>query len=338
MSIELVEGWDHYTPGPLKWDSASAAGAQIAGRFGGYAVALANGAQLTKTLVAATTRVLGFAYYPQASAPSGFCGFSTNGTNQLYLRTNNAYNIVVVNGAGTVLYTTSLALQYQIWAYIQVKMTVGTSTGAFEVRVTQGGATSSWTSGSQTGQNTDPTGFGSTNQVWLNQGNPGAAQAQFDDLYVLNSLGSVNNDFLGECRVITSVPNANGATNNFTKSGAPASNFGCVNEIPPDLDTTYNYSNTALQIDLYAYPAIAPTGSIAALQVNLCERKDDVGSRTTCAEYRSTGAVNYDGALQFSPGSQYSIDRQIYETDPATAAAWTTAGVNGGQFGIKLVA
>ena len=339
--LEFMDGFDHYSQNATvgtKWDITSSGFNQVAGRFGGYAADVGQNSTLTKTLVSSTYRVVGFAYRLQVSAPNGLCGFSNSGTNQIYLRTNSTYQIVVVNGSGTVLFTCSFSLTRNTWCYIQFKVgNFSTTTGSFELRVTIGGATTSWTNGLISNVNTDPSGIGSSNQVWIAQGKPGDLDAYFDDLYVLNSMGTLNVDFLGECRVLTSLPNSNGATNTWTRSGG-SSNFSMVNENPPDGDTTCNLSSTPAQIDLYAYPAIAPTGSIAGLQVNLCERKDDVGSRTTCAEYRSSGGTNYDGAIQFSPGSQYAVDRQVYETDPATSAAWTTAGVNGGQFGIKLVA
>ncbi|MGH7058327.1 MAG: hypothetical protein ACREFZ_10745, partial [Acetobacteraceae bacterium] len=95
---------------------------------------------------------------------------------------------------------------------------------------------------------------------------------------------------------------------------------------------------TADQIDTYAFATPAAfTGSIAAVQNVLDARKDDTGARTFVSECRS-GSTNYDGATSFSPTSDYVMYREIYETDPDTDKAWTLAGVEAAEFGIKVTA
>jgi hypothetical protein len=197
----------------------------------------------------------------------------------------------------------------------------------------QGRGSAIWLTAS--GVNTQNSANGTVNQVYLDDSNGGAPNI-YDDLYILNSLGAENNAPLGEMRVYTTEPSGNGSSSSWTPSAG--SNFGNVNQASPDDDTTYNFSDTPGQIDLYTSPAIAPTGPVVGVQVNLCERKDDVGARTTAAEYKAVSGASYPGANNFALGTGYSIDRQVYDIDPDTGVAWTLPGLNGAQFGINCIA
>ena len=225
--------------------------------------------------------------------------------------------------------TSTLLLSPNIWTYIEFSATIGAA-GAFTVRV---GGSAIWLTAS--GVNTQNSANATVNQVYLDDSNGGAPNI-YDDLYILNSLGAENNAPLGEMRVYTTEPSGNGSSSSWTPSAG--SNFGNVNQASPDDDTTYNFSDTPGQIDLYTSPAIAPTGTVAGVQVNLCERKDDVGARTTAAEYKALSGTSYTGANNFTLGTGYSIDRQVYDIDPDTGAAWTLPGLNGAQFGINCIA
>ena len=199
-------------------------------------------------------------------------------------------------------------------------------------------ATTTWLTGS--GVNTQTTGNATQNGIKFIANSSGGQSYFIDDLYILNTSGSVNNTFLGECRILMALPNADSgsvSTNSqWTTSSGTVHNTR-VNENPPDDDTTYVSSATAGQIDTYKFATVTPTGAVAGVQTTLCARKDDVGGRTICAEYRGGGA-NYDGANNFSPGSSYLMFRQIYEVDPATGLAWNGTGINAGEFGIKCIA
>lgn len=338
MSLEFIDGFDHYNNQAnlqRKWDVTASIDSFQAGRFAGNSVRQWNVANLTLTqgqLAAVATRTIGFAFYIDQNngSPSGaFVQFLDSGNPQVDLRINSALQLVATRN-GTVLGTSSQSLVISTWYYMEFQATINASAGSVTARV--GGV--SWINVS--GVNTQNTGNASTNG--LQCGSVTNLGARLDDLYILNSSGSANNTFLGESRILTSLPTGDDASFKAWTPSAGTAHYANVNQNPPDDDTTYNSSATAGQIDLFTYPAISPTGPIAAVQVVLCERKDDAGTRTTVVEYRSSGGTNYAGANNFSPGTNYLMNRQIFETDPATSAAWTTAGVNGGEFGINCIA
>lgn len=336
MALEFIDGWDHYTSNTnlqRKWNASSVGSALATGRFAGNAFDLTGSPGATITLTSVATRTVGFAFWVNGTMTAGtFCAFQDAGTTQVDLRTT-AGGAIQVTRAGTVLATSSNNLVASAWYYIEFQATIDPSAGGFTLKVWNSPTPGIWATAS--GINTRNTSNSSANMVNL-------AAFRFDDFYALNSSGSRNNDFLGESRIFTTLANADNSTATGTNllwtpdSGTP--HYSRVNESEPNDDTSYVASGTPGQIDTYKYPAIAPTGTIAGVQVTLTARKDDVGTRQISAEYRSAGAVNYAGSNVFSPTTSYGMFRQMYETDPATSATWTASNVNNGEFGVNCVA
>ena len=190
-----------------------------------------------------------------------------------------------------------------------------------------------------TGVNTQATGNASANQLVLFGGGLGVGESivnYFDDLYLCDGLGSVNNTFLGDIRVQALLPTSDGAATDWTPS-AGSDHYALVNEVPSDGDASYVASATPGDIDEYGVTPIAvASGTVFGVQVGLYARKDDAGSRNIAPVVRESGTdhVGSDIAL----GASYAYYFQVYDEDPATSAAWTIAGINGDQFGVKVTA
>ena len=140
-----------------------------------------------------------------------------------------------------------------------------------------------------------------------------------DDMYVLNNTGSFNTDFLGECRIQTQYPTANGSSTTFMPFGA-GTNYQCVDDNPvADDDTTYVKSAVVGDIDDYVMGTLALTGTIYGVQVNTVQRKDDVGSRTI-APMINVGGTTYLGS-SVTCLSQYVVSQACgskIQTQPET--------------------
>src|SRR5215471_4142203 len=194
MSIEFIDGFDHYTNGTnlaRKWDSASNGGISSgSGRFGGGAFGNNAGAggSAQLTLPALATRVIGFAFFPQAmNTNQAFIQFYDGATVQVDVRTGSTTGTQIqVTRNGTNLATSTFAFILNQWYYLEFKATIGSS-GYYEVRVNG----TVWLSGTANTQATSNASFnkivlfGNNNILWYG-----------DDLYILNSSGTVNNDFL----------------------------------------------------------------------------------------------------------------------------------------------
>lgn len=122
-----------------------------------------------------------------------------------------------------------------------------------------------------------------------------------------------------------------------TGANPGVANWMAVSEVPPDDNNSYVTDATVSDIDLYAYPSVSGS-SVKAVVVKVRAEKDDSGTRTIRTEVRSSGTNYDDGVDKALTLNTYGDFQGIWETDPATAVAWTVAGVNAAQFGIKTTA
>ncbi len=85
---------------------------------------------------------------------------------------------------------------------------------------------------------------------------------RFDDIYMFNSAGPLNNGFAGDFRIQTLRPNADAAPNEWIPNNASDS-FAEVDDVEPDGDTSYVSSQVSLDQDIYALTNL--TGDVGAI-------------------------------------------------------------------------
>ena len=150
-----------------------------------------------------------------------------------------------------------------------------------------------------------------------------------DDLFVYTP-GSR----LGDSRISNLVPSSDATPNNGTQSTG-ATHFGVVDEI---VNSTTNYitlPDTSGDKEVFGVASLASTPvSVWAVKVETLTSKSDAGTFLLQPLVRSSGTES-DGASQPLTTS-YSTQQSIFETDPATSAAWTGSAVNAMQIGVKV--
>ncbi len=333
-----MDGFDHYTSytaDQTKWDPTSGASGVSAGRFGGNCINTTL--ILTSTqLFNQPTRVLGFAMNLQ-SRPGGsnqtggyqWISFFDGFTEQVRFGIDNDLSLWVTRDPAN----TNVSLGHKAgaqfsllnWVYVEIKLTVHPTAGAFDVHINGASIFSA------SNINTQASGNAYSNGLSINQ----ATSASIDDLYLLNSLGSANNSFLGDCQILTSLPSSDGSNTGLTpKSGT--THYTQVNETDPDGDTTYNASSAVGATDTYHFATISPGAgaAIAGIQTVLDARKDSTGTRAIAGATKSGSSTTAGTNQPLNAG--YLMYRQIQETDPNTSAAWTASGVNAAEFGARI--
>jgi hypothetical protein len=118
-----------------------------------------------------------------------------------------------------------------------------------------------------------------------------------------------------------------------------ANSLQTINETAQDGDTSYVYSSTVGQEDLYTFPTLASAGITplviaGVVPFAICKRSDS-GSRTVsvrCKSGATDAAVLTDSAVPLT----YAFRGTMQATDPATGAAWTTAGLDAMSVGAKI--
>lgn len=340
MAFIFGDSFDHYSDSQFlrKWDDRNV-NAQVnasAGRFstaGMRSTTSAAARYIKKAVPSLATYVIGHAVYfsslPASDVP--IAAFKESGTMHLNVTLTTGGAIVVKRAGTTVLATSTNIFSASAYNYIEYKPTIHDSTGAFEIRVN--GSSTNWVA--LTGADTRNGGTsGVINEIFLMNDNVGqTGNIDIDDLYICDTSGGTNNDFLGDVRIQAVFPTGAGNYTQWTPSAG--SNFQNVDENPSTDDTDYNLSSTATQIDSFVFGDVTPTsGTVYAVLGNMLVRKDDGGSRSIRALARLSGTDATGTAV--SVGSSYVNVQNVFETKPG-GGAYTIADVNNSEWGYEIV-
>lgn len=223
------------------------------------------------------------------------------------------------------------AFRAGIWYRLELKVTLATAaTGSFEMRVNGVSVLT---------QSTIVTARAHAQLMFSLYSGAGGAEAWHDDVYVCDTTGAVNNDFLGDIMVVDETPNQDGIYQEWTPLSG-TDHFAMVDEIPPDGNTSYVSDGTIGHRDTYKYPSTGvPAGSqLVALQVNIDAEKDVAGTRIIAPLVRQAGAgadfVGTDISLSQDPA--YAIFHQVFDVNPVSGAAWAVADLTAAEFGQQV--
>lgn len=208
------------------------------------------------------------------------------------------------------------------WNHIEIMMTVGTTTGAIEIRV------DGVTRISLSNVNTNPQGDGTVSQFIMSSGSKTFNNVNFvyvADLIASNATGA-NADFLGDQKVYTDFPDADGGTQQWTPS-AGSDAYAMVDDAIPDDGSTYVESDNIGDIMQLTFPDV-PVTATEILDVCIFHRTLK-GGAGDCSIQSSmiSGASQTDGDV-VPMSTVYAGFLQNFETDPATGLPWDQAGAN----------
>ena len=346
MTMLFTDSFDHYTINEMqrKWElveSTSTTSIQASGgRRGGGCWRASSSSGVRKNLGAgAATMIVGFAFKVDAlsDAATDFVQFLESGVVHMALRVNSNGSFDVYRGTSLLATSAAGVLSAGAWQYLEFKATIHDTAGSYYVHV-DGVAVLSNIGSPSTLDTRNVGTSGLVNQVFI--GGVTARIYEFDDLVILDTAGSRNNNFLGDIRVDCYRPNGNGNSSQFVGSDSNSTdNYLLVDDTTPDDDATYVESGTVGDKDLYAFPAMSHTpASIFAVQALACLKKDDAGSRSACLQTRS-GGTDYSGS-NVALSDSFMYLRELRETDPGGASPdfWHKATFEAAEFGIKVVA
>ena len=338
MALLFTDSFDHYATADITRKWTSVGGSAAIGAVGRNSTSglTCNGANryVTKSFTAAATVIVGFAFKSSAitttTGSGSFLQFYEGGTLQVYFRFNGSGFIEALRGNGTILGTSGNALSSDTYYYLEFKVKFDDTTGTIDIQLN--GASTLALSGIDTNNGGTSTAT-SFLMGYANSGIGATPGYSFDDVYLANTSGSVNNDFLGPVRVVAVLPDGAGNSADFTPSAG--SNYQNVDETSQDGDTTYNSETTPGDHDTYTFGALGVTGTVKGVQTNLMVRSDGAGAETVRPKIR-IATTDYSGTT-VGVTTSYADSLEIFETSPATATAWTVTEIDGAEFGIELV-
>lgn len=336
MSLLWLDSFDDRTSNfHLRYDANSGGGSLLttSGRTGnGVNKPTTTAIYIEKTVPPGPTFIQGVAVKPTINTVlTTLLEFMDGATSQIYVRNNADTTISVVNGSGAVLGTTTVAQAFvtNVFQYLEFKATIHNTAGAYELRVNGVTLLSAINVNTRNSANNQAT------AVRLRWSDNGSGGTNWDDYYICNALGTVNNDFLGAIKIECKFPSAPGTTTGWTPTGA-AANWDCVNDTAPNGDTDYVSAAIAGTKDTNALQDMTATaGTVVGLNVHIQARKDDLNPRQIATVVR-TGGTDYTGPT-VTMNSTYTDSSAIWENNPNTSSPWSLADVNGMEAGVIVI-
>jgi hypothetical protein len=334
MALLFADGFeDGTTPWTL---SNSALGT---GRFGNGLVAgtAAGRAELGFTATAGPI-IVGFAFKPAGAG--GFVQFhatvSSAGLHVGLTRGASGEIIAYRTSTSNVLGTSAVnVLPAAAWSYVEAKITIHDTTGTVVVRVN--GVEVLNLSGLDTKDGSATT----TALVVLGGGVGGGAAGvtanAWDDVYLADTTGSVNNNFLGELTVEHLRPAVDDTAQWLGSDGNSTDNWALVDEAGAYNGADYVASSTIGQRDLYtpAASARATTSPVYGVVVAAVAQKTDAGTRTAklCVKEGSGGTVRQSADLGLP--TSFGELRAVFERK-GDGSQFTIADVNALRMGMEV--
>ncbi len=350
MTCKWIEGFEAHTgssQAARKYASFSGSwGSSEPGRVFGYSGTIVNTLAVTPSLGLDNTWVIGFGARLNSHTTlvnSGAQGFYLEkGTDEqlhIEMESTSGTGFRWLLKRGATLVATSSYFDFGVWHYFELKVTVRTGTnGSYELRL-NGVLDISGSSVNLADEGTDGADIFAVRYTSnLN------ANLFYDDMYVLDSSGSKNNDFLGPSIVEAVEMSATGASNDFTNDsgGASSANWDQVNDSRTVTDevgaggTISSDINTDL--DLYGATDLSQiTGTIHAVQLGIQAAMDAAGSRTLRFKYRDPDTTVVDGGNFVVDSQVFDEFTVVLDDNPHSAAAWDVNNIDDGQFGVEVV-
>lgn len=339
MAFQFMDGFDHYTSCAEmvgKWDTASSSASIATGRNGNALYRTNMSYEFTKVLTAAQSWYIGFAWKSATAASAARPIFT------LYRGTTAHFSLCMASDGlhlqtrrgtetGTLLHTSDFVYSQDVWYYIEVYVKIADA-GEYQVKI-NGVSDANMSSGGGPISADTQNGSDALADLFSLKGTSASAAGThyIDDLYVIDSSGSTNNSWLGDCRVETVVPSGAGNSTQWTPSSG--SNWAAVDEVPPVM-TDYVETTTATNKDTYALGNIATTsGTVYAVQTNTYAQKTDAGARTMHDVLRYSTNESSGATYGLSDTAQY------YSTPfdvPPGGGTWDITKVNGLEAGFEL--
>lgn len=302
------------------------------GRRGGKALVANNSAAyFQKSLPAALTEIfVALAYYRTTATVANIVELYSAATLQVAMGLNADGSITVYRGA-TALGTSAAGLVPQsAYTQFQLRVVISDTVGVVQVRVNGSGSNAISVTGADTNNGAAAV---SVNGVRFD---PATGNDRWDDIVIWDTAGSTANTWLGDVRVDSYFPNANGDSSQFVGSdGNSTDNYLLVDGASPN-GTDYVQSSTVNDKDLYGFTNLSHTpSSIFGVLVAPSALKDDAGSRSIRMLAKS-GGTEVDSGADVNLSTTRTRYLGLFETDPNTSAAWTKAGLDAAQFGVKV--
>ncbi|MEE9548658.1 MAG: hypothetical protein V3V68_04820 [Nitrosomonadaceae bacterium] len=294
-----------------------------AGRINGSSMYMPRYGYIANTFTAKQTVTVGFGFKTNNWVNNNMVVlFRDEAVWQIVLETVTGGELKVLRNVTTLGTTVGLGCIANTWYYIELQVTIDNAAGSFELRVNEVNVLS------DSGIDTQQSGNATVNNVLFYSDI--IADRYLDDIYVLDDIGAINNDFLGEMQVIGLYVDGDGAVSDFTSSGGD--NYEDVDDGTILDVATYVESSTPTDMDMYTFDTLGDYGYIAGVLLNVDAMKTDAGD-VTLNLFATFDAVDEETPKTLT--GSWGAHQMLMETDPKSDA-WTKTNLTATQFGFEI--
>jgi len=352
MAMLFMDSCDHYTSAEIlkKWLSGGLT-MGTPGRRGVGGLAILNNYCCVDLTGHNGTVVMGAAVYFNYTLSNTFVMTVAGATNlmQAGIRTNALGGFDVCRAApanagvtmpewlaqyGTKLGATrNGVVQLGVWYYIEAKIVIHDSAGSVIIHVN---GVNEPTTANDCSSGQDTLASGTVENAVL--GHMGSSwNSSIDDVYMLDTSGSVNNDFLGDVRVDAHYPVTPDGTNHDWTPSTGSDNYAVVDD-PTANTTDYNSTNTLNATDTFNLNHLKSVGgTIKAVQALIYHARADAGPSSALAPVMISDVTTDVGATVASSAGSYIYTRKVYDQDPHGPAAWDETAFNALEVGYRKI-
>lgn len=292
------------------------------------------------TLSASQKKIVGMAY----KTTGGFdlaaqypISFVSGSTRHITINFDATGHIIIRrgDGAGTVLATSTEVYPTNVWRYIEASAIIDDAAGSVVVKV-DGVQWVSYIGGDTRngGTTTD------IDKIYIGFRWPVFVNTWVDDLYVLDgtdataTTGRADNDFLGDVKVATIVPNGEGDAKDWTGTDADKDqNHLLIDEISPNT-SDYIKSSVANERDLWTLTDVAAPAEIYGIRTNIYAQKSDAGDASFRILTKGSTGTTINGAAE-TLSTTWTWYRTPMMTTKPDGGGWTVAELNALQVGVE---
>lgn len=278
------------------------------------------------------TYIVGFAFKTNSVQASNIITFGNGNQEQVWVNLIPSGKVGGLRYGGAYFAFSKPCWRYNTWHYLEAKVTVNDTTGVCIIKI-DGDTVCNSTNVDTRYTSTDAL----IDNIEINHTSV-SGLTYISDLYICNTDGSANNDFLGDIRVDKYAPNATGNSSGLTKSSGTYNYEMVDDDYDCDDDSTYVQSNSTGTKDTYNFPALGYTAaSIKAVQVVTQMERTALANRSYCHVTRRS-STDYDTLnVRRMSNAAYSMGCSMLEVDPSTSAAWTQSNLEAAEFGVKIL-
>ena len=290
-------------------------------------------------LIATQTVIIGAAINPIAPRSANADLFEIGARNssvQIRVRLRSSDDkLEIFRGGAASIGESDTALITGSYTYVEIKAFIDNAVGTVEVKFD-----------GHTVATIGPVNTQGASDAFINslqvRGDSGGG-VRIDDMYVADTSGTFNKDFLGDCRVDTLLATADDVAEFDTVFPAsPTTHFSKVDETGGvDEDTTYVETPTNGDRDILEFSNLPvhpePTQVLAVQPWSYAKKQQGSGDQSVRHLVRPITTI-YNQVPQGGNAEDWRVMQEaIIETNPETGLGWMEAEVDAAKFGLEVV-